>query len=239
MHAFLLSLLYLSSLNIYANGETALVFSQISGSPDQQVSVQILKKAYRKLGINISFELVSGKRALIQSNMGVTDGEAGRIYEIGEKYPNLIRVPTSVNYIEQSVFTIKDFNIRDCEDLKNLDVGIVRGIKHAEDCTAGSKRVSIVQDSLQLIKELNDRKVDIILAAYFNGMIQIKRLGYSKIKAIRPPLSRKKIYHYLNKKHIALVPKINKALKEMKESGEMKEIRDEVQTEIMMSAEKY
>jgi hypothetical protein len=224
---------------IFATEKESYTFSQIANTPDQAVGAIILKEAYKKLGININFLVVSGKRALLQSSRGQSDGEVHRIEEVGDTYPSLLRVQTPINYIEQNVFTIKDYDIQSCEDMRPLRIGIVRGVKHAELCTAGFSKLKVYSNSLELIKVLNERKVDVIITAYFNGLIQIKKLGYQKIKAIRPSLSRKNLYHYVHKKNKEIIPLIDEKIKEMMKSGEIEKIRKREMIKIEDHAKQY
>jgi len=45
------------------------------------------------------------------------------------------------------------------------------------------------------------------------------------------------LYHYLNNKHVALVPKISAVFKKMQASGELTKIRNQVITVLMKRAE--
>lgn len=225
----------------FANAQESskLTFSQIVDTPDQAVGAKILEKVYSKLGISVNFLVVSGKRALIQSSRGLSDGEVHRILKIGEIYSTLLRVPTPINYIEPSIFSVNKYNLKSCNDLKDLRVGIVAGVKHAELCTEGFKKTKILKHSLELIRVLNERGVDVVITARLNGEIQIEKLGYSKVKIIEPSLSRKLLYHYVHEKHKLLIPKIDKIILEMKNSGELKEIRNEAISKLKKNAKKY
>jgi polar amino acid transport system substrate-binding protein len=86
---------------------------------------------------------------------------------------------------------------------------------------------------------LNDREVDIAITARLNGVLQIKKLGFTKIHQLSPALGREPLYHYVNKKHSALVPRINKTILEMKKNGELKTIRERVVKQMENEAELY
>jgi hypothetical protein len=90
-----------------ASAQQLLIFTQIVDTPDQAIGAVIVKAAYEKLGIPVKFAILPGKRALAESSEGRADGEVHRIFEIGDVYPTLLRVPTPINYIEPSVFSKK------------------------------------------------------------------------------------------------------------------------------------
>jgi ABC-type amino acid transport substrate-binding protein len=231
--------LYILSSQIFAQGHKSLEFSQIVDTPDQEIGARILERVYAKLKIPVSFIKVRGKRALLQSSSGKSDGEVHRIHKIGEVYSTLIRVPTPINYIEPNVFSIRDYQIKTCSDLKDLKVGIVAGVKHAEMCTQGFKKLSVLKHSLELIRVLNERGVDAVVTARLNGEIQVEKLGYGKIITIDPPLSKMLLYHYVHKKHIHLIPQIDKIIKEMTESGELDILRKKSINDLKERARKY
>ncbi len=88
------------SLTNESNAETILRFTQIKDTPDQMVGAEIIKVAYSRIGISVETFELPGSRALKESSEGRADGEIHRIFEVGEAYPTLIRVPTPINYIE-------------------------------------------------------------------------------------------------------------------------------------------
>ena len=223
----------------FAQNYSSLTFSQIVDTPDQEIGVKILEKVYSKLNIKINFIKVTGVRALLESRAGNTDGEVHRILKIGELYPSLLRVPTPINYIEPNIFSIKKYTITKCSELKDLRVGIVSGVKHAEICTRDLKKVKVLKHSLELIRALNEREVDVILTARLNGMIQIEKLGYNKVKILNPPISKKHPYHYVHKKHKSLIPKIDAIIKKMIISGELKALRKKLIKKVQTQAKQF
>lgn len=67
-----------------------------------------------------------------------------------------------------------------------------------------------------------------MITARINGLLQLKRLNLKSIVPLSPPLSKMLVYHYLHKKHSALVPKIDRVFKSMKEKGELADLRKKV-----------
>ena len=215
-----------------------LKFARIVNTPDQIVGAEILKLGYERLGIPIEIVEMPGKRALQKSSRGRIDGEVHRIFRVGDDYPALIRVPTPINYIEPTAFAKKlKLTVGGCDDLKAHRVGIVRGVKHAENCTRGMENVQIVNSSKLLMQILHRDRVDIVITARINGLHQLKKLNLKGIHALSPPLSREPVYHYLHEKHAALVPKIDGIFKEMQEDGSLERLREQLIGELLEQSE--
>lgn len=120
-----------------------------------------------------------------------------------------------------------------CDGLGGFRIGIVRGVRHAEECTREMKKVQAVSNSSILMQILDKSRVDIAITARLNGLIQLKRLNLNSIYPLSPPLSKKLVYHYLHEKHKDLVPKIDTIFKEMQESGELERLRDKYIKELL------
>ncbi|MBT8367002.1 MAG: transporter substrate-binding domain-containing protein [Deltaproteobacteria bacterium] len=222
-----------------ASAQQPLIFTQIVDTPDQAIGAVIVKAAYKKLGIPVKFEILPGRRALAESSEGRADGEVHRIVEIGNQYPTLLRVPTPINYIEQSVFSKKhEFEVTDCPALQGYQIGIVRGVKHSQLCTQGMENVIAGDDLTGVMRMLNAGRVDLLITARINGLLMAKELKLEAIKALSPPLSRFWAYHYLHKSHKDLVPIIDNVFKAMQESGEMEALRAQAVQKLLQNVDK-
>ncbi len=224
----ILSLLVLS---VSAFAQQKMVYAQITGIPDQIIGAEVLTIAYKRMNIAVEFEFFSGKRALMESSKGNIDGEVNRIWEIGEAYPTLMRVPTAINVLETIGFQKKSdhYQVTKCADLNNLEVGVVLGIKHAEICAKDVKSIQHTNDSEFLMRMLALGRVEVGVEARLNGLVQIKKLKLgAKIGPLPTPLKKRLLYNYVHKKHVALIPKLDKILKDMKKNGEIVAIRERV-----------
>ena len=184
----MLGLLILTSTLLVAE---PLRFAQGTNAPDQIVGAEILKVVYAKAGIPIEIIPLSGKRALLESSQGRLDGEVNRILEIGTIYPDLIKVPTATNYIEQTIFSKNTTSsLNGCESLRGKLVGRVLGVKYAEICTQGVDNLAVFPDSISLMKSLNRDIVDYAITSHLNGLVQLKKLGINSVIALKPALGK-------------------------------------------------
>ncbi len=100
-------ILLLLILPLSASAQETVVLSKVQGSAFQDMCSDIIKEAYKKIGINVTFIDFPGARALVMSTQGETDGEIGRMNGLDKKYPTLIKVPVIYAYMESAVFTKK------------------------------------------------------------------------------------------------------------------------------------
>jgi len=237
MKRFQLFIFCLSLLSFTAYSQQPLIFAQINDTPDQVIGAEILKVAYQRLGIPIDILSVPGKRALIESSNGRLAGEVHRIYRVGEDYPTLVRVPTSINYIEPSVFSNnKVFSVTGCKALKAYIIGRTRGVRHAEVCTQGMANIKVYNDSRVLMENLKLNRVELAITAKINGIIHLTNLGQHSITVLTPPLKKMPVYHYLHDQHKDLIPKIDKIFRFMLEAGELESIRNRVIEDMLKKA---
>jgi len=222
-----------------ASAQQPLTFTQIVDTPDQAIGAVIVKAAYEKLGIPVKFAILPGKRALAESSEGRADGEVHRIFEVGNAYPTLLRVPTPINYIEPSAFSKKHgFKVTDCAALQGYQIGIVRGVKHSQLCTQGMENVFVGDDLTGVMRMLDAGRVDLLITARINGLLLAKELGLDAIKPLSPPLSRLWVYHYLHERHKDLVPTIDAVFKAMQESGALEVLREPAVQQLLQRAAK-
>ena len=205
---------------------------------DTVISEVILRKAYRRLGIDITIKKYPGERALKLANAGRVAGDIQRIDGLGAKYQNLIQIRPAINFIEATVFskTVR-FTVSGWDSLKRHRIGLIRGIKFAEKNTKGMKTEK-VPDYQDLFRMLQKGRVDIALSPRLNGRYQIKRLGILGLQELSPPVQRFELFHYLHKKNVSLAPRLSEVLSIMHKSGELERLRNHVVSVLLSLAER-
>jgi polar amino acid transport system substrate-binding protein len=209
--------------------------SRLARVPDQHVGGEILREIYARLDIKIDFIDVEAKRALALSNAGETDGEIQRIANISKDYPALIQLSPPINYIEPTVFTTTlKFDVQGWESIRDYQVGIVRGVGSSEAGTRGMLHVERATSLSDLIEMLDRDRFDLLVTDLFSGRVEIKKMHLeSRIQPILPPLERIYVYHYLHKRHQALVPRVEAVIQKMTESGELEQLRAQLVSEML------
>jgi polar amino acid transport system substrate-binding protein len=215
-----------------------IVLSRLANIPDQLVGGEILKAAYAKLDITVEFLDVEAKRALALSSAGDVDGEIQRVAAVAQQFPTLLQLKPAINYIEPAVFTTGlEFTVAGWSSIKDYQVGIVRGVGSSEAGTNGMSDVHRATSLEELVRMLDRERFDLLVTDLFSGKVEIRRQQLdSRIRPLLPPLERIYIYHYLHERHRALVPHIEAVLREMKDSGELEQLRAKLVTQVLEKA---
>lgn len=199
----------------------------IQNHPTHELSKAILKEAYSRIGHNVQFESFPGLRSLTMANQGQVDGDAARIKGTEKSYKNLLPVPTPLLSFEALAFsrTISR-EIDDWQDLKGLRVGIIRGVRYAETGTKGLAPL-YAEDIGHLFKLLAQDRIQVAITTSRAGQIEINR-NYKDngIKIHETPLYSTPLYHFVNRKHKDIIPKLDRVFKDMKDQGAIVEIID-------------
>ena len=210
-------------------------FVYVENQPLQKICSLILSRIYGKIEIDINLSSMTANRAEKEASTGAVDGEVARITMYGVNNPNLIKVPTPYYRVETMAFVRADSLINDIsiEKLADYSVIRIRGIKNTDNLT---KRVERVQDFDSVGKMMSflllDR-ADIAITGRINGKISLKKLRYSEIRIVEPPLITNDMYHYIHKDHMQLVPLIDERIKEMVASGELEKLIEEIEESIL------
>jgi polar amino acid transport system substrate-binding protein len=207
-------------------------------SIDTVISEVILRLAYRQIGITVRIEKYPAERALRMANAGKVDGEVQRVFGIEKKYPNLVRIDPTINYIEATIFSRdKSFFVDGWASLRPYSIGIVNGIKFAENGTGGMN-VDKVGDYRNLMRILKHGRVDIGIAPSINGLYELKKAGITQVRELQPAIARFNLFHYLHRKNQPLASRLSRVLKKMAAAGKLAEIRRHVKSVLLRRAGK-
>jgi len=230
--ASIATIVILLTIAARSHAQDRLVLSRSRG-PITAISEKVVSEAYKRLGIQVRIEKFPAERSIVQANNGKVDGEICRIKGVDATYSNLIMVPVVVNMFEVVVFT-KDikFSVTGWDSLKPYTIGIKIGAKFAEMGTKGMK-VEPVASNKQLFLMLDLGRTDLVVASKVTGLYELKQLRIEGIQALVPPLGKKKLYHYVHKKHSSIIPALTKVLQEMEAEGRIEELRQEAITELL------
>ena len=196
--------------------------------PATQVAERVLREAYRQLGRELQVQSMPGERSLISANVGDTDGELYRRAGIDRLYPNLLMVPVPLLQYEIVVFTRRwNFKVQGWESLRPYRLGFVKGIKIIEENTRGMQLETVATLQQAFVKMELDR-TDLVLSNRLSGLASLRQHRFQGVQQLQPPLAAFPVFHYLNKKHEALLAPLGEALRELERSGFIRRIGDEV-----------
>jgi len=188
---------------------------------DRKVLLQVSQEAFRRVGAEFKLVSLPSERSLVAANAGEVDGEGLRVAGLDAQYPNLVRVPERYINISFVAFA-RDATIsmdRGWDSLKPYRVGFITGWKLFEAQASGARIVQKVETAEQLFQMVDQGRIDIALYTLAGGVALARRMGMPAVAPLAPTLRDTDMYLYLNKRHEALVPRLAKALREMKADG--------------------
>jgi polar amino acid transport system substrate-binding protein len=179
--------------------------------------ISILKKAYNEINLDVEVVVMPGERSLVSADTGVTDGDLHRIDGIQKIYKHLVivQIPLAIN--THSAFTKGlEFKVDGYSSLKPYRIAYTRGFKAIEKGTNSGFKTFPVKDDESAFMMLNDGRVDVVITDYDDGVKTLNELKMPDIHPLSPPVETIALYHFVNEKHITLVPMLEKALENVK-----------------------
>lgn len=191
-------------------------------SHEQTISKKVLKVAYQTLNQHIEFIILPAERALRASNSGMLDGEDSRIAGLEKLYPNLICIPVPIETVKLFAYSKNmAIPINNWQSIKPYRLAYLRGVKAIERNTVDFK-ITDVTDIKQAFMMLEHNRVDIVITDEFQADNNL--VDFPNIKKLEPAIYTFPVFHYLNKKHQQLVPKLEAILIKMQKDGTMQQI---------------
>lgn len=217
----LIILFFVISTQPVASSEP-LVFVQTHLGNKFQCAHQALEKAYRQLGLDISIQTYPAKRALKMANNGIVDGEMLRVKGIELDFPNLLRIPVPLCSVISTLVVKNEVNANNWDDLKKYRFGTVVGFPYQKKTIEkyGLTTVEVTKND-KLIELLLVDRVDAIFLSQKQSSDLIHNNAKRAFKTLKNFNREVNFYHYLHKKHIALVPLITQELRLMESAGKL------------------
>lgn len=204
---------------------------------EQQVGELVLPAIYNKLGIDITITAMPGNRAMLETVSGRKDGEIMRIWSYGIEHTETIRIPTPYYQLETMAFFRQGeaINLKTAADLARYSVLKVRGVKHTNNITKGLSDIYDYDDTESMMRALQRNSV--ALTHITDGQFAIRKAGLKGIVQLEAPLATFPLFHYVHRKNSHLVERLNKAIVEMKQSGELKRLILKAEQEVFQRLE--
>lgn len=185
----------------------------------------LIKAAFGRLNIKLRINRLPSARSLENVNLGWDDGEYARIAGLERRYPNLVMVREKLIDFAFTAFSLNPaVHLDGWPDLAGRNVAYIRGWKIYERNAPKAKSAVAVSDEKELFGMLRQGRVDLALYELYRGRAYLEKHGFKKIYNLEKPLAVKGMYMYVHKKHSDLIPKIEQALRALKDSGEHRSI---------------
>lgn len=205
-----------------AQGESTLALTTLvtEDSPSFKLLGEFATIAFRPTGYGFTLRQSPGERALLNANLGVTDGDFGRIPGLESKYPNLIMVPEPTGTEIVMAYAAGDPGLSGIEDIARRQLRVISliGVKWMQEnieprLPAG--RIEYVPTLDQAFGMVAARRADLCIVPESMGR---ELLATGRHPLIRPvsPVGRMDIFLYLNKKWAFLVPALVEGIRAAK-----------------------
>lgn len=210
---------------------TLQVSTLLEEDPATSIAERVVTEAYRRLGLPVQVRHLPGERSLRSANNGDTDGELYRKLGMERDYPNLVIVPVPLLTYEIVIFTQgTHFVVNGWDSLRPYTIGYVKSIKIVEQNTQGM-RVEVAGTLRQAFLKMTLGRSDVVVANRTSGLAALKELNLTDIKVLSPPLATFPVFHYLHKKHAALVPRLTAVLQQMQKDKTIDTLQKAVMVE--------
>jgi polar amino acid transport system substrate-binding protein len=198
---------------------------RIGYAPDAQIHVEAknrLAVAYARAGLPVEFVPLPQKRSLALAEEGGLDGDVGRIPGLEKKHPSLVRVDVKLMDLVGAAYTVKEQERVEYrpELLDTLRTGSVRGVLWAER-VMGKRHLERVNNYETVFDLLLEGRIDMALASRVSAehVFSSDKGRYARIRRLDPPVYRVPFYHYLNIRNADIVPRLEKALRQLRAEG--------------------
>jgi len=212
----------------------SITLSTVEDAVHQQISVEVLKQAYREIGYRIIIVRYPNVRSLLTADSGKVDGEVSRIWGIETNYKNLIPIPSPINQVDVVAFS-KGKPVLNIGQLSQSKLSCARGVKIVESLAKDNNLNCYFSSGFaQALRMLDRDRVDFALLPQVNGYAMIKDKQLINIQQASKALASEPLFHYLHKKHADLVAPLDQTIQAMNHSGKIEEIRKNILLSISM-----
>jgi len=217
MKRFFLCFLIFFPVSVSADEYT---FSAIKNASFIGYAREVLTEAYGRLGHTVKILELPAARSVFISNEGAgVDGELFRVSGIETKFPNLVPIPVTLSFSDWVVVSKSNtIKVEGWHSIKPYVVGTRLGVITTDKGTLGMEPTK-VNTNKQLLKMLLSDRVDLIVLSKNNALKHTKGIEHKTLHILQPPIHRVPVYHFIHKKHAALIPKITSILQAMQQQG--------------------
>jgi polar amino acid transport system substrate-binding protein len=192
---------------------------QVEDSLMNDISEQVLRIAFQRAGLSFNSVRLPLPRSIEDANDGAIDGDLHRIADVARLHPNVIQVPTPINRVDVAMYGNSDaIRTKTRAQVSLLRVVVPRGTLLATKYLSGMK-VTVGQTRDTIFEMLAQGRVDCVFISYLDVESELTRRHLNGLVLWPHLWASEPIYLMLNKRHAALVPRLDAALQQMKAEG--------------------
>ncbi len=207
----------------FSTHASLLIFNRPADTPQARYVIDLLRMAYKEIGYELHIIDFNHQSSLAAANEGVLDGQLGRIADVTQDYPNLLKVD----------FPLFNFNLlllKNCQtclysDLKSL---AIQSSYPAAQSFLGKQPfhgdVITVRNITAQLNLLTQKRVEGALLLDF--LLSTKHPNFDQSQFHKEVLMSMQSFHFVHKRHATLIPKLTAALKKLDEQGTVRFLKN-------------
>ncbi|WP_190294842.1 substrate-binding periplasmic protein [Marinobacter sp. R17] len=195
-----------------------LIFAAMPGNPLNQVGVPLIRDVYAELGIRIQVREVPPARARAMLRDQQVDGVIARPAGLNRQIPNAVPIEVPLTQLQLVAFARND-GVTGLRQGGHYRLGLLRGVTSGLD--ALPVEPILTNTTEQLMELLARNRIDVAVDSDLVGAYFIQRNGLKDLRIVSAPLKIVPVYHYLESRHRALVPRVRKVLERLSQNGEL------------------
>ena len=189
---------------------------------EQEVAANLLRTIAARAELNLTISPLPAARASQMAQRGQVHGEVARLAAYAASHPQLLRVEPSYYQLRSAVFCRRDrpLTIHGVADLQGHSVGIIRGVVHAQQLTAGVEQVMEVDDTHQLFAMLDAGRFELAIDTAMNGQHLLRTHPFSQLRQLMV-LAEQPLFVYLRPELWAQGERLAATIRALSASGEL------------------
>jgi polar amino acid transport system substrate-binding protein len=188
-------------------------------APSTEIAQRVMHEAFNRLGIVHEFVRLPPLRAINAANDGEADADVVRIADAAKGFPNLMAVPTPICQVDVAVYG-RDHSVAELSRgaIEKLGFAVTRGTFVLAKYSRGLRSME-TQTNRATAEVLMSDRVDAAMLIYLDAEVELRKLYPERFVPWPYFWASEPQYFLINKKHAALVPKLDAVLRQMDKEG--------------------
>lgn len=222
---FPLLLLHMVLAAMPARAERGLQIAVPENVHQGEVAQAVLQRAYARLDLKLLPRPMPLRRGLHEANTGRIDGDLMRRAATLQEWDALIAVRVPILKLSYMAYRRGD----DCPSSLAIDVlgrhrvAYLRGARVVETALPAQAQLA-ANDNADALRMLRRGLADYALIEEFDTDQELRRQGQRDVCKVAEPVLQTELFHSLHRRHAALVPRLERVLRDMERQGEIARI---------------
>lgn len=172
---------------------------------------------YLPLSISPEFLYYPSKRGLQLVNQGMLDAEAGRFEMVAKSYSSLIKIDEPIRFFHSGYFCLEK---ESCRIGKSTVVAAQSGFQSAELFCRTNQLNCHLENNPHLLARMLEKQIAQVFFS-LNSEAELVLCSFNADTIYFAPISSFSYpsYHYVHKRHVRLVPKLEASMKHLRKTG--------------------